>query len=138
MRHRASVFSYFITIATAVTACLFLLASGPTQADDTPIPLLSTWESNMTTFGRQICNKLVPAQTPPLGAVYYDGERVYYQIATYTGDPTWNSCAGWAEIIYRDRYVLPNNGGVAGLRADRRHDIARFRGAAITKSFLRE
>ena len=60
MRHRASVFSYFITIATAVTACLFLLASGPTHADDTPIPLLSTWESNMTTFGRQICNKLAP------------------------------------------------------------------------------
>ncbi len=85
MRHRASVFSYFITIATGVTACLFLLASGPTHADDTPIPLLSTWESNMTTFGRQICNKLAPgAEDWALQAddIYYDGERVYYQIAS--------------------------------------------------------
>jgi len=97
MRHRASVFSYFITIATAVTACLFLLASGPTHADDTPIPLLSTWESNMTAFGRQICNRLVPgAEDYPLqlDEVYYDGERVYYQITAYTGDPTWKYCAG--------------------------------------------
>ena len=117
MRHRASVFSYFITIATVVTACLFLLASGPTHADDTPIPLLSTWESNMTTFGRQICNKLAPgAEDWALQAddIYYDGERVYYQIASYTGDPTWKYCAGLAERIYRDGYAIPNNGKVAG------------------------
>ena len=119
MRHRASVFSYFTTIATAVTACLFLLASGPTHADDTPIPLLSTWESNMTAFGRQICNRLVPgAEDYPLqlDEVYYDGERVYYQITAYTGDPTWKYCAGLAEGIYRDGYAMaqPTPGKVAG------------------------
>jgi hypothetical protein len=117
MRHRASAYSYFITIAPVVTGCLFLLASSPTYADDTPIPLLSAWESNMTTFGRQICNKLVPGAedwSSQFGDVYYDGERVYYQIATYTGDPTWKYCAGLAESIYRDGYVIPNNGKLAG------------------------
>src|SRR6476620_9292133 len=117
MRHRASVSSYFITIAPVVTGCLFLLVSGPTYADDTPIPLLSAWESNMTTFGRQICNKLVPGADDwslQLDDVYYDGTRVYYQIAAYTGDPTWKYCAGLAKGIYRDGYVIPNNGNVAG------------------------
>src|SRR5687768_1308144 len=117
MRHRASAFNYFITFATVVTGCLFLLASGPTYADDTPIPLLSAWESNMVTFGRKICNTLVPgAEDLSLQAdnVYYDGERVYYQIAAYTGDPTWKYCAGLAESIYRDGYTRPNDGRVAG------------------------
>jgi hypothetical protein len=117
MRHRASASRHFITIAPVVTGCLFLLASGPTYADDTPIPLLSAWESNMTTFGRQICNKLVPGAEDwslQFGDIYYDGERVYYQIATYTGDPTWKYCAGLAESIYRDGYVIPNNGKLAG------------------------
>lgn len=71
----------------------------------------------MTKFGRQICNKLVPGAEDPgwqANDVYYDGERVYYQIAAYTGDPTWKYCAGLAEAIYRDGYVFPNNGGVAG------------------------
>src|SRR6478672_4937610 len=111
MRHRASRFSSFITVATVVTACLFILASDPTHADDMPIPLLSAWEANMTTFGRQGCTKL---QERILGDVYYDGERVYYQIASYTGDPTWKYCAGVAESIYRDGYVIPNNGGLPG------------------------
>jgi hypothetical protein len=117
MRQRTSASSFFVTIAIVVTGCLFLLASGPTYADDTPIPLISAWESNMTTFGRQICNKLVPGAEDwslQADAVYYDGERVYYQIATYTGDPTWKYCAGLAEKIYRDGYVIPNNGKVAG------------------------
>ena len=25
---------------------------------------------------------------------YYDGIRVYYLIADYTGDPSWEKCAG--------------------------------------------
>jgi hypothetical protein len=71
----------------------------------------------MVTFGRKICNKLVPGAEDwslQADAVYYDGQRVYYQIATYTGDPTWKYCAGLAEKIYRDGYVIPNNGKVAG------------------------
>ena len=117
MRDKASDSSYFVTIATIATGCLVLLSSGPTHADNTPIPSLNAWESNMTTFGRQICNKLAPGVEDPsiqADSVYYDGERVYYQIAAYTGDPTWKYCAGLAERIYRDGYALPNNGRVAG------------------------
>ena len=73
----------------------------------------------MTAFGRQICNRLVPgAEDYPLqlDEVYYDGERVYYQITAYTGDPTWKYCAGLAEGIYRDGYAMaqPTPGKVAG------------------------
>jgi hypothetical protein len=49
-----------------------------------------------------------------LGTTYYDGERVYYQIADYTGDPTWKYCAGFAEKFYRDQFAIPNNGAVPG------------------------
>jgi hypothetical protein len=62
----------------------------------------------------------------PLINVYYDAERVYYQIATYTGNSAfWNVCAAKAEAIYRDQYAIPNNGVTAshwvfthGLRLD--------------------
>src|SRR4051794_35292758 len=117
MRHRALGSSYFFTIATVVSGCLLFLASNPAYADDTPIPLFSAWESNMTAFGRQNCNKLAPGVEPWAQAAddsYYDGTRVYYQIAAYTGDPTWKYCAGLAKGIYRDGYVIPNNGNVAG------------------------
>jgi hypothetical protein len=49
-----------------------------------------------------------------LGTTYYDGERVYLQIADYTGDPTWKNCAALAEKFYRDEFALPNNGAVPG------------------------
>ena len=50
-----------------------------------------------------------------LDEVYYDGERVYYQIATYTGNTAyWNACAAKAEAIYRDQYAIPNNGVLPG------------------------
>lgn len=49
-----------------------------------------------------------------LAATYYDAEWVYYRIGDYTGDPSWYSCATAAEAVYRDRYVIPNNGAVPG------------------------
>ena len=50
-----------------------------------------------------------------LNATYYDGEWVYYQIADYTKNYSyWNGCAAAAESIYRDQYVIPNNGFVPG------------------------
>jgi hypothetical protein len=44
---------------------------------------------------------------------YYDGERVYYQIADATGDPSWNTCALLEQNIYRAN-VLKNNGWIYG------------------------
>jgi hypothetical protein len=48
------------------------------------------------------------------GPTYYDGQRVYFQIADYTGDRSWERYGQAAEVIFRDRNVLPRKGGVPG------------------------
>jgi hypothetical protein len=80
----------------------------PAVSADHPIPELARWNANMLEYGRAHCYK------GSLDHVYYDAERVYYQIADYTGEPSWMGCAGLAESVYRDQYVLPNNGAVPG------------------------
>ena len=74
------------------------------------------WEANMLTYGQQNCSRLAdPTITDALqNDTYYDGERVFYQIADYTGQASWNQCAQNAELHYRDGYLIPNNGGVPG------------------------
>lgn len=49
-----------------------------------------------------------------LGAnvAYYEGWRVYDQIATYTGDASWRNCSLNMGVAYRDRYILANSGTV--------------------------
>ncbi len=44
---------------------------------------------------------------------YYDGVRVYYQIADATSDNSWNACALLEQSVYRP-YVLSNNGWLNG------------------------
>jgi hypothetical protein len=83
-----------------------------TYPADASLASLSQWQSNMTNFGRQHCGPLDMA----LGEgnlVYYDGTRVYYQIADYTNDPSWNACALMVRDVYRP-YVLANNGAIPG------------------------
>lgn len=84
------------------------------------------WESRMLTYGQQHCEyiKTLPAGLyynpnggpfdPYLGAVYYDGSWVFWQIFDYTGSSYWYDCAQAAEVVYRDRYARHVNGGVAG------------------------
>lgn len=96
-----------------LTSIMFFLYSltlvpAPALGQQVPIPELARWESQMTTYG------LVHCYLGPLDHVYYDAERVYSQIATYTGDSTWSICAEFAESTYRDQYVLPNDGSVPG------------------------
>ena len=81
------------------------------------IPDLSLWESQMISYGRSHCQQLSkPGRTfdQELLDTYYDAQRVYYQIADYTNDASWNTCAQAAERIYRDKYVIPNNYRVPG------------------------
>ena len=80
-----------------------------------PIPSLSTWEDNMKTYGHKLCNSatITSLGTWDGNVWFYDGIRVYYQIADYTGDPTWNTCAGYVESVYKP-YVL--KGGTPGWR----------------------
>lgn len=89
------------------------------QADQPPadIPGFADWESNMIRFGRLHCNK---NQIDRLGTWegnvwYYDGIRVFYQIADYTNDRSWERCARWVREVYRS-YVMQNDGMVGGWR----------------------
>ncbi len=71
----------------------------------------------MKTVGAQHCANLGSSALSfdqKLSATYYDAQWVFYQIADYTRDSSWNTCAARAEAVYRDQYVLPNNGSVPG------------------------
>jgi hypothetical protein len=52
----------------------------------------------------------------PADVTFYDGARVFYQIADYTGDRSWNRAAEAAAILYRDVMVFGRNGDVRGWR----------------------
>jgi hypothetical protein len=93
-------------VAWLLSTLLGSLAS-PARAE-LPIPELARWEANMVSYGQTHC------YAGSLDHVYYDAQRVYYQIADYTGDASWTTCAQRAESVYRDQYVLPNNGSVPG------------------------
>ncbi len=58
----------------------------------------------MLQYGKQHC----------VGDYYYDGARVFYQIAEYTKDASWITCAEQAVVAYRDQYLVPNKYGAAG------------------------
>lgn len=75
---------------------------------------LAAWNANMITHGRQHCTSAELAIYEPF-VWYYDGERVYYQIADKTKDPSWNACAQLVGHFYRS-YVLDNNGFIPGWR----------------------
>src|SRR5260370_203521 len=92
-------------VAPLLSALLVAPAPGAAQS---PIPQLALWEAQMLSYGQTHC------VLGALDEVYYDAERVYYQIADYTGNPAWITCAHLAQTVYRDQYVLPNSGGGPG------------------------
>lgn len=80
----------------------------PTPRPETnPLASLGEWEQKMVQFGAIHCrdeNVQSPSETE--GSVwYYDGARIYYRIAEYTGEPFWNGCAEKVNESYRE-YVL--------------------------------
>ncbi|HEV8357818.1 MAG TPA: hypothetical protein VGQ17_13780 [Gemmatimonadales bacterium] len=90
-----------------------------TTAGAVAIPQLALWQSNMLTYGAEHCAYIAAHKddadfSAALAATYYDGTQVYEQIAQYTGDSSWGTCAQDMEHVYRDRYVIPNNAVVAG------------------------
>jgi hypothetical protein len=71
----------------------------------------------MTYYGEKYCNEIRDRSTSgekQLADTYYDAERVYYQIADYTGDRRWTVCAEAAEKAYRDDYLFRHNGKLPG------------------------
>ncbi len=83
-----------------------------------PVPELARFRANMLTYGKQHADWMrenkSKAFDPALAATYYDAARVYYNIADDTGDAIWLAAVSDAVYVYRDRYVLPNNGNVPG------------------------
>ncbi len=90
------------------------------QNDPVPVPLLTGWESEMTSQGQLHCDQLgaeldagTPITDPDLRArTFYDALGVYEQIILYTQDPFWDVCAAHVVLVFRDGFVL--DGGVQG------------------------
>ena len=101
-----------IPFLLSVISTALIFFPGPVRSADLPIPEVDRWHSQMVTRGATICSRL--AQNGGLGDTYYDMTAVMYQIADYTGDPSWTDCALRARGIYRDSYVIPNTGRVPG------------------------
>jgi hypothetical protein len=81
---------------------------------DVPLPNIIEWQQNMLNYGKQYCNKSnIDSYGPWEGSVYYyDGARAYFQVADYTKDPSWNTCAQYVLGMYRDSYIIPNKGQI--------------------------
>jgi hypothetical protein len=77
---------------------------------------LREWETQMITLGKKWC---IPDQKMLFGVEsqiwYYDGGRVYFQIADYTKDPSWEKCAFNIVDQYRDN-LLSRDGKIQGWR----------------------
>ncbi len=84
-----------------------------------PVPELKKWEENMITYGMKHSMEqelnIHKDPRPERFVWYYDGPRVFYQIADYTGDKMWDSYASKALMTYR-YYVFALNGKVPGWR----------------------
>ncbi len=84
-----------------------------------PIPELQAWEENMKSFGlKHTKERTISILDDPRGESYvwyYDGPRVFYQIADYTGDDNWRTTAEKVLKIYRD-YIFALERPVPGWR----------------------
>src|SRR5438270_11860794 len=90
-----------VTVA-CLLATILAIAIVPAWGGELPIPELGLWEANMLNFGPTHCTALTALDISLLDSVYYDAERVYYQIADYTDNPLWITCAHLAQNVYRD------------------------------------
>jgi hypothetical protein len=111
----------FLASLLAIALCFSVLSDPALGVPSSipPIPALNEWEHNMVRFGRIHCDMMARLQSSGtaeerLNSTYYDAERVYYQIAAYTRDPSWHQCAALAERFYRNQYVLTKQGTVPG------------------------
>lgn len=72
----------------------------------------------MREYGAVHCSNLAATSSltddERLTATQYDSEAVFYHIQDYTKDGSWSVCAARAEVVFRDNYVLPNNGLIPG------------------------
>jgi hypothetical protein len=93
--------------------------SGTPGGTAPPIPELSNWQSRMTSYGTTHCNQAAILAAIGSGGVfsedsvwYYDGAKVYQQIAQYTGNSDWYRCAGYSNSAYKS-WVLALTQGLS-------------------------
>lgn len=75
------------------------------------------WKANIAQYGQAACDA-IPLTTDELHESqgwYYDGDRVYRQIAEALNDDAWLTCAARSRALYRG-YVLKNAGIIPGYR----------------------
>jgi hypothetical protein len=80
------------------------------------IPGLRAWEGAMLALGSKWCDLNQQFAFGVESQVwYYDGGRVFLQMADYTGNPRWLDCARTILAQYQDN-ILSRGGGVQGWR----------------------
>ncbi|MEI7904967.1 MAG: gliding motility-associated C-terminal domain-containing protein [Candidatus Firestonebacteria bacterium] len=82
----------------------------------TSIPEISKWEQNMSSYGLKHFTQVMRGVGDETGVWYYDGIKVYYQIAAYTGDDKWLEGVKSNLKTYRDSGVMPARGRIGGWR----------------------
>jgi hypothetical protein len=94
------------------TVCTKNCSPPPPPSTVPPIPELANWQSRMTSYGARHCDEAAISWAIGSFGVrsednvwYYDGTKVYQQIAAYTGNPSWYTCAGYTNTAYRS-FVL--------------------------------
>jgi hypothetical protein len=109
----------FTNLSTLFSILLLGMPLAVTAWGQTPIPQRSAWEANMLSQGVNFCNQAdIDAAIGSVGVFteanvwYYDGTRVYDQIAAYTGNPSWYTCAGYVNQAYR-AWVLALTAGAS-------------------------
>jgi hypothetical protein len=90
------------TVFSILCACVAWTCFGALACAQVPV---NVWKQNMLSYGDKYCQS---------NDNYYDAARVYYQIADYTKDAKWNTCAKKAILAYRDGYLKPNGNRAAG------------------------
>ena len=107
MHQRGATKSTLGSSVAVIIIVIALLTAVPVGAQ-TPIPQLALWEANMRSYGQLACEYLGQPHSfdEYLTEVYYDAERAFQQVAEYTGDGAWLTCAQRAAAIYRDQYVM--------------------------------
>jgi hypothetical protein len=83
------------------------------------IPGIKTWEENMIKYGKKQMKEkeinILTEQGSERFVWYYDGQRVFYQIADYTGDSQWHQFAAEKMNNYRN-YIFELERKVQGWR----------------------
>lgn len=109
----------FVIILLGVGCNQAGLAQAKQTAGSSAIPDVAEWVSNMVVYGQQQCNQTAIDAAIGAGGVvsesnvwYYDGARVFDQIAEFTKNSNWYTCATYVSDAYRS-WVLATAGGAS-------------------------